>query len=184
MEWKGKPYQATKDDTIKIGTENFKVRQGDWLCNGIWMEKLVGGRNWHTFTVNEQECVVKLETVLNANLDMRQLSEDNPLPLRMKKKGRDIANERGAWRMSDGDHAFLMEESRNREMNNEYDEEAVMEVREEAERRKKWSQATANDDVDSEDDDDELLNIRGGGEDEGDEYDMLMGQFSQPMNFM
>jgi len=140
-EWVGKPWQAEKDEEIEIGEESFVVHKHDWLCRGVWFEKLPSGRNWHTMTKNHQECIVRLETVMHANLILRARSEENPLPPRTWKTSVAIADERGAWRMSDDDHAFLMEESRNREECNEYDKELALQVREEEERAKKWTQA-------------------------------------------
>ena len=59
----------------------------------------------------------------------------------------------GAWRMSDGDHAFIMEETRNRELFNEYDEELALQVREEKEKPQAWQEATTslNNESDGED---------------------------------
>ena len=78
---------------------------------------------------------------MHANLILRARSEENPLPPRIRATSVAIADERGAWRMSDDDHAFLMEESRKREECNEYDEELALEVREAEEKAKKWMQA-------------------------------------------
>lgn len=155
VEWLGLPWQATEDEEIEIGTESFKVRKDDWLCKGIWLEKLNGGRNWHTMTEDCQECVVRLETVLNANLNMRTRSAENPFNKRMKKSSVDIADARGAWRMSDDDHGFLMEESRNREEFNEYDEGMALEARQAEEEKMKWQQAPIRNGADESGDEDD-----------------------------
>ena len=76
------------------------------MCKGVWLEKLDGARNWLTKTIHMQECIVRLETVLNVNLEMRGTSNDNPLPKRLKHNSVLIAKYRGAWRMSDDDHVF------------------------------------------------------------------------------
>jgi hypothetical protein len=123
VEWMGEPWEAECDQRISLGIEEFVVHKGDWLCKGVWLEKLDGARNWLTTTINMQECVVRLETVVNANLEMRGTSNNNPLPKRLKRNSVLIAKDRGAWRISDDDHAFLIEESRNRECGNEFDEE-------------------------------------------------------------
>ena len=154
VEWLGEPWQATKDDEIDIGTQKFVVAKGDWVCRGIWMEKLNGGRNWHTLTEVRQECVVRLETVLNANLNMRAQSAEIPLRKDMPKKSVEIADSRGAWRMSDDEHVFLIEEARNREMFNEYYEEMALDVLRAEEEKMKWQQAP-NLNENSDDDDDE-----------------------------
>ena len=155
VEWVGEPWQAQKDEELVIGPEKFVVHKGDWLCKGVWLEKLVGGRNWHTMTEKRRECVVRLETVVNANINMRARSEQNPFQKSMKNAGIAKADAHGAWRMSDEDHAFLMEESRNREEFNEYDEELALAVRQQEEDAKKWQQATNLQDNSEEDEDSE-----------------------------
>ena len=45
IEWVEEPWCAKKDDRIKIGTESFIVHKGDWICKGVWLTKLYGGRN-------------------------------------------------------------------------------------------------------------------------------------------
>ncbi len=92
-------------------------------------------------TANHQECIVRLETVLHGDLDLLAMSDENPLPKRMRKTSVSIAMDRCAWRMSDEDHAFLMEESRNREECNEYDEELALEAREQEKEANKWREA-------------------------------------------
>jgi len=44
-EWIGEPYMADKSEVLSIGSENFTVHKGDYLCRGIWLEKLEGTRN-------------------------------------------------------------------------------------------------------------------------------------------
>jgi len=89
---------------------------------------LYGGRNWWTMTTSKQECIVRLETVVNANIDMRARSDQNPFRSGLMRRSIKKASIHGAWRMSDGDHAFIMEETRNRELFNEYDEELALQV--------------------------------------------------------
>ena len=177
------------------------------------MEKLYGGRNWHTSTENLQQCIVRLETVLQSNINLRARSDDNPLPRAMLKAVVAIADTRGVWRMSDDDHAFLMEESRSKEMNNEFDAEMALAAREEQERQQMWKQAPANNDDNSEEDEevegDEPIDIRGGGDGmlqveeeenklkrkwsqafmtendkEEDEFDEMMNGYPMQINFM
>ena len=49
------------------------------------------------------------------------VSSDNPLPRGMDRRNVNIAVKRGAWRISDEDHAFLLEESHSREDARFYD---------------------------------------------------------------
>ena len=84
VKWIGKPYQAPRTEKIAIGTDKFPVVKGDWLCQGLWLEKLPDARSWWTMT--DRECVVQLEKVINANTIMRILSHDNPLRRGLDKK--------------------------------------------------------------------------------------------------
>ena len=106
VEWLGEPWIADKSEVITIGEERFTVCKGDYICRGIWLEKLHGARNWHTTTRNLHQCIVRLETVLNANIEMRQVTDVNPLPNRLPCQSVELAKDRGAWRMSDNDHGF------------------------------------------------------------------------------
>jgi hypothetical protein len=111
VEWMGLPYQAECDETILIGNNEFPVYKGDWLCRGVWLEKLTGGKNWHTMTENRDQCVVRLDTVLDAKLNMIEYHNiENPFKTRMSKASINIAKKRGAYRMIDKDHDRLIEE--------------------------------------------------------------------------
>jgi len=111
VQWKDRPYQAERDEIIVIGNNEFPVYEGDWLCRGVWLEKLIGGKNWHTMTENYDECVVRLDTVLDAKLNMIEHNDTlNPFKPGMNKAAIAIAEQRGAYRMTDEDHKRLIEE--------------------------------------------------------------------------
>ena len=69
--------------------------------------------------------------VIIPNLKVRPVSSDNPLPVGMRKVSKQIASRRGAWRISDEDNAFLLEESHSREDARfyNYDQEKVDKLR-------------------------------------------------------
>ena len=87
---------------------------------------------------DRQECVVRLETVVNANVNICAHIRHDPFQRQMPKAGVEKAKKHGAWRITDDDHAFLMEESHNREEWNKYDKEMALSVGQEAEEAKKW----------------------------------------------
>ena len=138
VEWLGEPWIADKSEVITIGEERFTVCKGDYICRGIWLEKLHGARNWHTTTRNLHQCIVRLETVLNANIEMRQVTDVNPLPNRLPRQSVELAKDRGAWRMSDDDHGFLIEESRHRDAGFEYNVELAMDAQRQEEEARIW----------------------------------------------
>ena len=86
---------------------------------------------------------------------MRARSGQSPLQKWMRKNIVNKADAYSAWRMSDGDHAFLMEKSRNREEFNEYDEELALAVRQQGEDTKRCQQSTNPQDDSEEDKDSE-----------------------------
>ena len=139
VEWLGEPWVAEKNEDITIGMEKFAVFKGDYLCKGVWLEKLHGARNWHTVTSNLQECIVRLETVLNANIEMRPVTDINPLHKRMTRQSIELArDDRGAWRMSGDDHGFLIEKSRHREAGFEYNVEMALDSQRQEEEARIW----------------------------------------------
>ncbi len=66
---------------------------------GVWLEKLYGGRNWWTMTSSKQDCIVRLETVVDANIDMHARSDQNPLQSVLMRRSVKKANVHGAWQV-------------------------------------------------------------------------------------
>ena len=96
-----------------------------------------------------QECIVKLENVINANLNMAKLdNEHNPLPKRLNNKVAEYAMERGAWCISDEDHIFLVEETKRRAVF-DYDQEKIANVRDDLVSSTEWTWTNDDDDCDS-----------------------------------
>ncbi len=81
---------------------------------------------------------MRLEIVLNVNIEMRPVTTTNSLPKRLHRTSVAVARERGAWRMSDDDHGFLIEESRYREAGFEYNEELALDARQQEEEARIW----------------------------------------------
>ena len=79
-----------------------------------------------------------METVLNANIEMRPVTDVNPLPKTLPGQSVTLAKVRGAWRMSDDDHGFLIEESRHREAGFEYDVELALDAQRQEEEARIW----------------------------------------------
>ena len=97
VQWEGIPWKATLDGFEILNGDKYAWTQGDWMCRGAWLQKLKGGdRNWYTMDTASQSCIVNLEKVVNANIDMRPFTEkewENPLPSKVNHK---IALRRGA----------------------------------------------------------------------------------------
>ena len=118
VEWEGKPWRAEDDGEEVVSGHTYNWRKGDYLCRGNWLDKLVGTSAWYTLDVAGRQCIVKLDQVVNADLDLRAVTDGrgkNPLPSRMPRGSKARALKDGAWRMSDSDYTFLMEEVELRE---------------------------------------------------------------------
>ena len=111
-QWTGVPIEAEEDKVIELDAGKYTVYKGDWYCEAVWMDKLRGGRNWWTMTA--RRCIIRLETVLDPDVLLRPRSEDTPLPSRLNKVSVNTANKTGAWRLSDTDHTFFVEETLSR----------------------------------------------------------------------
>ena len=174
----GDAKMADEDTEFEFGKEKFSVRKGDYYCHGFWLDKLPGARNWFTMTDTRprgtatsrttnsrrrggrqtrqtvgkpQECIVKLENVINANLNMAELdNKHNPLPNRLNKNVAEYAKEKGAWCISDEDHTFLVEETKRRAVF-DYDQEKIANVRDDIVASTEWTWKNDNDDGDSDD---------------------------------
>ena len=131
VQWSGKPWRAEKDGEEELDDHVYKWRKGDSLCQGNWLDKL-HGKSWYTMDKARRQCIVKLEHVVNANLDLRSYTAkngDNPLPrlpIPSASKARVDADE--AWRFSDVDNIWLAKENMRRGDNFEYDAEEVNKV--------------------------------------------------------
>ena len=171
---KGDAKMAETDMEFEFGKEKFRVRKGDYYCHGLWLDKLPRARNWFTMTdtrrtatsgttnrrqrggrqtrqtvAQPQECIIKLENVINANLNMAKFDdENNPLPNRLHKDTVQYAKEKGAWCISDEDHTFLVEETKRRAIF-DYDQEKVAYVRDDYVASAEWTWRNDNDDDES-----------------------------------
>ena len=166
----GEPWEVTEDGDIEVDTITTSVKKGDFVCEGLWLESLPDGKNWYTMTEPKRKCLVKLEQVAIPNLKLRPRSDANPLRKGMKRYSVNIAEQRGAWRISDEDHAFLLEESRIREDENcyDYDPDIVNKLRREDEQKPKMNTwVDPNEVIELEDDDDDSSDDDSGDDDNG-----------------
>ena len=103
------------DGSEIVDRHTYTWTAGDYLCRGSRLDPLDGSRNWYTMDRASRKCIVNLERVVNANIDMRPFTDkegENPLPPRVS---RTRADSGGVWGMSDADYMFLLEETQLRE---------------------------------------------------------------------
>ena len=135
----------------EIGGEVFPVSKGDWYCMGVWFAKLKGAPGWWTLT--NQRCLVRLETVLNADVNIMEESESNPLPKRLSKDAREKADE-GTWKVSDVDHIWIKTETQRRS-SMEYDSKLAAVFNEDIGGETTWATNSSDEDTDTDNEHDE-----------------------------
>ena len=78
VQWIREPWKADTDGSEMVDGETYKWNKGDYLCRGAGFEKFEGERNWYTQEVyqdcDSRECIVNLDKVASANIDMRPCS--------------------------------------------------------------------------------------------------------------
>ena len=146
VQWSGKPWRAEKDDEEIADGHVYTWKKGDYLCYGNWLDK-VYGKSWYTMDKTHRQCIVKLEHVVNENMDLRSYTDkngDSPLPpLTSASKAR--ANADGAWRLSDMDYIWLSKESMLWGDNFEYDAEEANKVLHQEKMDEQWMLMGNND---------------------------------------
>ena len=81
--WDAEPECAEEDTEIELEGQKFPVSKGDWYCRGVWLDKLHGAKGWWTLT--DRSCIVRLETIMNANVRVLEQNEENTLPTGLNK---------------------------------------------------------------------------------------------------
>jgi len=104
--------KADGDRVFERDGNEFAVKEGEWYCEGVWLDKVPGTANWHYLT--PQKCIVRMQIVIDADVEMQQLSDDNQFPANLRNRVREDATQKGAMRIGDCDHDFLMEVARQR----------------------------------------------------------------------
>ena len=106
------PKQAKQDTVFRCDGNEFAVKEGEWYCEGLWLEKVRGTVKWHYLT--DQKCIVRMQIVIDADVQLLSWSEDNPFFSNLSRRIAEDAKEKGAMMITNEDHNFLMEVARQR----------------------------------------------------------------------
>ena len=90
---------------------------------------------------NGRECIANLAQAVNANIDLHEFTGadgENPLPREVSVAQ---ARKTGAWRMSDIENVFMVEETQNREDTCEYDIAEANIILEQEQEAEQWVNA-------------------------------------------
>ena len=122
VEFDSDPYQAERTETITLDGESFDVREGEWVCQGRWLDRLPNTTKWWYKT--PQKCIVRLQVVIHPDLKLIPLSDSNQVHNSAGVQVRQLAMENETFKIGDADHEFLLEEAINRNvLDMEYDDE-------------------------------------------------------------
>ena len=95
-----------------LETDGGVAREGEWVCKGLWLNDVDHAPRW--FWLSNKEVVVRCQFVLCSQLVLQEHNTDNDLP-RMNAQYRESVLKLNPMRLSDENHAILMDAARLRE---------------------------------------------------------------------
>jgi hypothetical protein len=120
VQWTGAPYVVAEDCELASYNPPIKLNAGELVCEATYMETVNGTKNW--WYPVEDLILVRLQQVLAANLDLSEISEDNPMPRGMRAQSRMVAREKGAKKIENEEHDKLLDEIARRQALNYIEE--------------------------------------------------------------
>ena len=78
VKWTQVPRELLHDEIIMVEETMMTVFQGDWICQGRWLNRVNCAKYW--YTVGDTVVTVCMKNVLHADLAMTPISANNPLP--------------------------------------------------------------------------------------------------------
>ena len=109
IQWVEDPYEVEEDGEITEGSETVSVRKGEWVCKAKYFDKLPNSRQW--YTPSELTTIVRMSTVLAADITMAPASDTNPITGNLRAQDKQEAERSGAVRIADEDHGKIKMEA-------------------------------------------------------------------------
>jgi len=78
VKWTQVTRELLHDEIILVEETMMTVFQGDWICQGRWLNRVDRAKYW--YTVGDTVVTVRMKNVLHADLAMTPISANNPLP--------------------------------------------------------------------------------------------------------
>ena len=117
VKWTSVPYTLQEDVELTEFTPAIRIKAGELVCDADYYNKVPGARHWYTPTQGEErKTTVRVKQVLAPHLELKPISDENPLPNAMKKGPKAEAKRLGALRIIAADDANILEESARREL--------------------------------------------------------------------
>ena len=114
VRWIGYPKIADSLTVFDLSGEQYVIPQGEQYCLGLWYCRVEKAKDW--YYPEERETVVRMSSVLIANLQLDMCSDDNPLPSCVGKKNITTLKSKGVGKLSKLDEKFMLEEISRREL--------------------------------------------------------------------
>ncbi|KAL7554298.1 hypothetical protein ACHAWF_018123 [Thalassiosira exigua] len=109
VSWAGEPWEVDSDETIVLDGESFYAEKGELVCKGTWLERVPGSQRWWYET--PQQCIVRMQTVVDSDLELAPISNLTPLPATMRRHQKQFALDRNAVHILEEDHNMLIKEA-------------------------------------------------------------------------
>jgi len=121
VQWVGTPRKLEQDEVVDNDGELVQLFKDEWVCDGIWLNNVERAKYW--YWVGDKTITVRMKNVLHSDLEMKELSADNPLP-RMNARSKETYTAKKPIKLDEEDHDELMNESHRRD-EFDYEEEFV-----------------------------------------------------------
>ena len=78
VEWASEPREMEENENIIVENTLTTVFKEDWVCEGRWLDQVERAKYW--YTVSDTIVTVCMKNVLHADLIMKPITSDNPMP--------------------------------------------------------------------------------------------------------
>jgi hypothetical protein len=107
VKWPAQPWAIEEDGIIVVGDQPMQVFEGDWVCNGKWLNPVHRAKFW--YTVGNIVVMVWMQSVISTNMLMSGVSANNRLS-RMGNGATKTVMQLGPIKLSLQDPNLLMDE--------------------------------------------------------------------------
>jgi hypothetical protein len=78
VEWASELHEMEENENIIVENTLMTVFKEDWVCEGRWLDRVERAKYW--YTVSDTIVTARMKNVLHANLIMKPITSDNPMP--------------------------------------------------------------------------------------------------------
>jgi len=111
VQWSSEPWEVQEDEVVEVEGEQVQLRKGEWVCKGKWLYDVPRALRW--YFPGDIEIIVRMQTVLNADLNLEPYTDSNPMP-RMNRTTMEQVLQKNPVKMSADDWDWMMDEAHRR----------------------------------------------------------------------